>query len=426
MKKTLSILLLILTLFLSGCTLFEIGDDFGQVNGCSDMNNCTLFSSGLLAVKKNDHYGYIDTSGEIVIDYSFDYASGFYGKHAIVKSDELYYLIDKEGNFITEGYDYLFRDKYTGMVIYSELEKKGLMSRDGNKVIEATYDEISPSSEKLFLIRTDLKYGFIDLDGHEVIEPEYDFAASYSYGLARIRIGSKYGYINSSNTLVIDAVFDEAGDFDRYHRAIVRSGTGTSSGLLIDQNGDPVLQGELVRSEGGPFYILFPENKLYDYQGEAFGAEANILVYYINGYYAAGQTRAVILNKDGSVYDEVYYYQQQRRLFIMDELEPEKIIIARINQEESLVSFKHQGQTHDIPGNDILNAYEFYLVISRSGKGGVVDYDNNILINFYYDTIHYTIDGYFLYEIDGKYGIMDKDGNLIVNAQFDDVNPDIN
>lgn len=60
----------------------------------------------LIKVKNNDKYGYIDTTGKIVLKPKYEYASDFYGKYAIVRSQvttdglttDMYQIIDEKGN----------------------------------------------------------------------------------------------------------------------------------------------------------------------------------------------------------------------------------------------------------------------------------------------------------------------------------------
>jgi hypothetical protein len=64
-------------------------------------------SEGYAAVKKNGKWGFIDTAGELKIDYKFDDAQSFSGHLAAVKEDELWGFINLHGDMViaAEFYD---------------------------------------------------------------------------------------------------------------------------------------------------------------------------------------------------------------------------------------------------------------------------------------------------------------------------------
>ncbi|OPH37441.1 hypothetical protein B5J94_05580 [Moraxella lacunata] len=51
------------------------------------------YSEGLLAVKKDSKWGYADTTGEVVIDLTYEHASGFSEGMAVIRLNEKYGFI---------------------------------------------------------------------------------------------------------------------------------------------------------------------------------------------------------------------------------------------------------------------------------------------------------------------------------------------
>ena len=74
----------------------------GVLAACNDTVNDNMFSAGKLAVQKDGLWGYIDGSGEMVIDAQYDEASPFAGNYAQVTLGSRYLLIDADGNEVMD------------------------------------------------------------------------------------------------------------------------------------------------------------------------------------------------------------------------------------------------------------------------------------------------------------------------------------
>ena len=117
----------------------------------------------LYAVKKHNKWGYMDSSGNIVISPQFDEAWRFSEDLAVIGLGE----------------DWNSR-------------KYGFIDKSGNVVIEPMYQAADFFNEGLARIRLDDKFGFVDKNGKVIIEPLYDGAGYFFDGLAMIRIGDLY------------------------------------------------------------------------------------------------------------------------------------------------------------------------------------------------------------------------------------------
>jgi len=58
------------------------------------------FNNGLASVRKNNKYGYINKKNEIIIPIIYDSALPFIEKQAIVKKDEMSFIINDKGKVI--------------------------------------------------------------------------------------------------------------------------------------------------------------------------------------------------------------------------------------------------------------------------------------------------------------------------------------
>jgi hypothetical protein len=97
----------------------------------------SYFSDGLCPVIKEGKYGFIDRSGDIVIDYTFDTVRPFSEGVAVVEKDDLkYQVIDKNGNFIAEPSYELCGSPGDGLVGMKKDGKVGFVDTKGNVVID--------------------------------------------------------------------------------------------------------------------------------------------------------------------------------------------------------------------------------------------------------------------------------------------------
>lgn len=69
----------------------QVSDSFDKVRD---------FSEGFAAVRKNELWGFVDTSGNIVFETRFDNVSDFYCGYALVKSGSSYGVIDTNGKLV--------------------------------------------------------------------------------------------------------------------------------------------------------------------------------------------------------------------------------------------------------------------------------------------------------------------------------------
>ena len=132
-------------------------------------------------------YGYIDNTGKIVVEPMYNHAKQFSDGLAMVVLNGKYGYINKSGEIAIDlKFDYSMRDFYG-----------------------------SDFSEGLALVVVDKKCGFLDKTGSFAIAPEFSRADSFSEGLAVVKVGGKYGYIDKNGQTVIQPMFDNARQFSK-------------------------------------------------------------------------------------------------------------------------------------------------------------------------------------------------------------------
>lgn len=178
---------------------------------------------GVILVKKNDLYGYMNLQGETIIAPKYDRAAMFTGDYAAVAM---------------------------------------------NIETDASKDSMGYAS----------CWGMINRSGKVCIPLEHDWLESSSNGIAAVQRSGEYGYINAQNKTIVDFKYFSAGPFVNGYAAVAikenihgTSGDDSkdiaSSWGVIDESGReviPCMYESLEMGEGG-IALVRSENNLYGY-----------------------------------------------------------------------------------------------------------------------------------------------------------------
>lgn len=165
-------------------------------------------AEGFDAVLKDGKWGFVDTSGKLVIPLQFESPAQFRHGFATVK---------KEG-------------------------KMGIIDKTGKLLVDFLYDYIGDYNDGLFSAR-DLKskYGFIDSANNVIIPFEYDEVniSWFSGGIAILQKGNKYGAVDKTNKTVVPFEYDELGIIYGFDKGYVVGKKGNKI-ILVDKTGQPI------------------------------------------------------------------------------------------------------------------------------------------------------------------------------------------
>lgn len=179
-------------------------------------------------IKGNKKYGYIDTTGNTVIDYKYDDATSFSNGYAYVKYNKNGSIIDLNGkvvldnNKVAHSYSGSKGSSHYSIYLHARYEY-GLI-----RVMQTSLSSLDFSSSQ--------NYGFANIKGEIIVKGEWKYIGNFVNGYAVVENSrNKKGYISTMGEVVIPAQYDDATDFSEDGYAVVWKG---NTWYIIDVHGN--------------------------------------------------------------------------------------------------------------------------------------------------------------------------------------------
>lgn len=221
-------------------------DKSGQVIVEPQFDYAYHFSEGLARIKLDDKYGYINKNGSVVIKPNFDNAENFHEGLAAVKISNKWGFVNKKGVMVIEP-QFDFPNNFSDGLIPVMIEGKiGYMDMMGQLIVNPQFESASSFSEGLASVEVDGKVGYIDTTGQVVIKIQFDSALRFSEGLAAVEIDNKWGYVDKNGQIVIVPQFKGA---DRFSEGLAVVEVGNKKGF-IDKIGQIVIEPQFDSAYG--------------------------------------------------------------------------------------------------------------------------------------------------------------------------------
>lgn len=233
------------------------------------------FHEGLAPVSNARGIGYIDKTGEWVVEPKYRNAGYFYeGRAWVANQDERVGFIDRLGREVVDLQYVTVGNFQDGMAMVGIQNGRtrgilaGFIDKSGREVVKPQYEEVFDFSGGLAGVIRDGKLGFIDATGREIISPQYDYDDRDAYkpefidGLARVGKRSEhireleYGYIDETGKEVVSLRYLNIGLF---HEGLAWVDNGSNYGY-VTKSGVEIVKPRYWRvgdfSEGlAPVYI---------------------------------------------------------------------------------------------------------------------------------------------------------------------------
>lgn len=154
----------------------------------------------LILYLQNGKWGYVDTTGQLIIPANYQLVYGFTEGFAAVKQENTWGFIDKSNRW----------------------------------VIAPTLDSCQPFFGNMAAVMQEGLWGFINYEGEIRIPFQYEHVKPFCEGFAAVSDGNKWGFIDISNNIIIDFIYDEILTGFYSGKANVISGAKLFS---VDSNG---------------------------------------------------------------------------------------------------------------------------------------------------------------------------------------------
>lgn len=236
------------------------------------------FKEGLVPVRINNFWGYMDINGKLAIEAKYSNATAFSEGFAIVKKANIFYILDKQGNETLVNVPDIvkvksFTEQHAVFKTLSGLY--GFLNTKGEIVIDAQYVSVGYFKAGLAWAKTNVQtIGYINYSGEWVIKPQaftvndfdpetklarikqgdihaylnqdgeflyfndIEIISDFADGLAKGRKNEKLGFFNSNMEWVIEPQFDGVRHFKNGYAAVK---VGAKWGV-IDKKGNWVIE----------------------------------------------------------------------------------------------------------------------------------------------------------------------------------------
>ena len=367
----------------------------------------------------DEKYGVINKDGEEIIDTNFDmiqipnpskdifvcmsnynaetgsYETKIYNKNR----EELFTNYEKvEAISRQESLDNIPYEK--SVLKYKENGKYGLINLSGKKITKPIYDDIQALEYKegMLTVKQNDKFGIININGDEIIKVKYDGIQADQYSLnenhnkkagfivsIKTNDGYKFGYINYKGKTLLETEYNEIARINYIN-------DDESVYLVAFKNG----QAGLFKNKSK---VL--ENEYEDIQ---FDNINNLLILQRNG-------KQGVSDLDGKK---------------IIQLEYDNIIITgnSINAQkgDEVTVFNSEGEK--LKNSNFISVLEtdnkdYFITIDKNENYGVIDKDDNVIIDNKYTFIDYLLDNYFVAQNEQKIGIVDDKGKEVIKFDYD-------
>ncbi len=162
----------------------------------------------IIPAKKDNRWGFIDTTGRFVITPVYDDASAFENGYAWVKQNGKYALLNTEGKLISDFEFTSYRHVLPGtsnVLLAAREERWAIFTLSLENKTPAVFDELRDCGQGLILARKQQRWGVVSAEGKTLVPFEFGEILVYGHTIACYRK-------SAADSLVPDVYFNSNGE----------------------------------------------------------------------------------------------------------------------------------------------------------------------------------------------------------------------
>src|ERR687884_1062197 len=219
-RKLLALLLVVNCFAVAACSNRSLSEPSNSLSQPSNQQDHRSEYPKLFPIFQNGKAGFIDNTGKIIIKPQFDPGYIRWGNAAHFSEGLAQIAIEQEDGgspgarervgFINTTGEVVIQPQFDSAYDFSEglavveiNHRSGFIDRTGRVAIQPQWDSARSFSEGLATVGKDGKFGFIDRTGKVVIPLQFDYAFGFSEGLAGVLVDGKFAFIDQTGRIVL-------------------------------------------------------------------------------------------------------------------------------------------------------------------------------------------------------------------------------
>lgn len=260
-----------------------------------------------------DHWGFVDTEGNLVIDADYDDVGPFSEGMAAVNKDGKWGFINKEGEIIIQPVyksAWAFHEGFARVLPFDGPDL--FINKEGQPLKAENWAAADDFSDGMARVKVGNVFGYIGTNGKMLVQPIYTRGWNFSHGLCVVEYNEKMGVINRMGNYVISPAYEQVKITGDGKMILARSAQGSKAfdpagkeilhlpdAKMIESNGELIA----VRDNDGMFLLstTSPESKSKYY--------SNIIYLEKDRWAGKMDSGYVMLNEKGMEMSKEFYHQ---------------------------------------------------------------------------------------------------------------------
>ena len=379
--------------------------------------------------KENGKYGYLDKKGRVLLKPQYDRVTSFNNGIAGIKSDSIWYFINKKGKRINSINYQEIEHLSDDLFIVAQKGKKGVINSRSKELLKMEFIAVIPrivgnylcamksheEGYKLFKMNGQIFSDYqIHIGKHKSILDQ-DFNSGLIPAYKIIDKKRRLGYMNKFGEIIIPLIYEYGLPFNLGQARIQKNGLYG----IIDIKGNevvPPIYKSIGKIENGYAVISNQKYKkgLIDYDG-------NLVI-------PCQYERLKRIKKDrwefSSKYGKYGIIDSKNKIIIPDEYDEieDKTYLFKVRKGEYYGIYNNEGkQIVPVEFEDKdLEVFWGKVFITKNGKAGVLDENGGIIFPIEYDYISALVIGLYIIKKNGKMGFALKNGEMILPIEYDE------